>query len=172
MQHDKPSREELITQIADVVGKAKPLPPIRVQVLNAAASALIRLACLSYSIYLAFLFITNYTLGNRDEKLDSFTKSEQAFLYLAVGFFAFFVFRRVYRDRMTPITFMLKRTAIRLTVIIFTFLFWIWVFKIFPALPYNAFASGLAAILIINSGYDFRLSERRIRKSEQGPSSE
>ncbi|MBS1701339.1 MAG: hypothetical protein JST12_06750 [Armatimonadetes bacterium] len=165
----EPTREQLIAEIADILGKVNPLPSRGKQVLSVLSSTLIRIGCLAYAIYLAFLFNTNFTNLSSHSKSEPLSTGEWI---LAIVFFVIFLssfVRRVYGDRMTPLVEMIKRTGFRLGLIIFTFLFWSWMFQMFPGMGYNPFVSAIATIFILNSGYDFRLSPRSPRRKIPSP---
>lgn len=159
MQTPEPSREELVRQIADVIGKAKPLPSRKMQALSLLVSFLIRTACASYSVYMGYLFAIKYALGHESVKSGPITANDQALIYGLAAFFLYMVFRKVYGDRFTPAINMIRLIVFRIAKIVITFLFWNLIFSWFNGLK-DSFIAMVATIFIIGSGYDFRLKDR------------
>lgn len=160
MQSPEPSREELIRQIADILGKAHPKPPLGKQILSALFSVFIRSACVSYATYLGFLFLEKYSRDTLDGPTRSISNFEIGLAGLLGIYLGYRIFRRVYGDRLVPLAEMAKRMVLRLGVIVTTFLFWSSVFSLFGDSRGDSFWHILALMFILGSGYDFRLSPR------------
>ena len=157
-----PSRQELITQITDVIGPSVAIRPSRNQQIGRAVlSFLIRSAAFSYTGYLAMLF--NSRFGNESTRGFTFGPKDYGMLGLMLAVLSFFVFRKVYGDRLTPVGSMLKRFLGRMIKIVVVFLFWTAMFSNFGELGKNEFMLLLGTIFIFSSGYDCRLTAPRPR---------
>jgi len=159
VQSPEPSHEELVGQIAEVLGKAQPPRSRKMRVLSIITSIAIRSACICYSLYLGFLFARSFVLDKLDKDTRPTSTLDYIMMVLVIGFFLFLIFRKVYGDRLTPVDYMLRRTLARGMIIILTFLFWNWIFSSFPSLSYTIFAQ-IITFLIFASGYDFHLRPR------------
>ena len=164
-----PSRQEIISQITDVIGQNMAIRPSRKQQIGRALlSFVVRCAAFSYTAYLAMLFNTRF--GHDPAQRFTLGAKDYTMLGLMIAVLGFFVFRKVYGDRMTPMGSMLKRFLARMIKIVVVFLFWTVVFSNFSDLGKNQFMLLLGTIFIFSSGYDFRLSAPRLRPSPSSDS--
>ena len=167
MDNQQPSREELIWQIADVLGKAQPKPPRGKQIFSALVSIIIRSACVSYSIYLGILFLQKYSRDTFEGPTRNISNVEVGLAFLFLLYMGYRIFRQVYRDRLVPIKDMLQRLVGRLARIVLTFLFWSWFLSLFGYRGVGSFWSLLGFMFIVSSGYDFPLAPRPRSQSSQ-----
>lgn len=165
MEKQEPTREELISEIADIVGKVKPIPSLGSQVLSGTISLLSRTGFFAYSAYLAMLF--HYRFAKELTKASSTNWSALDILLLigAVGFMAYLIFRKVSKDRLFPAREFFYPILRRTAKIILVAVFYMWLFGASPLLASSEFLVLIASFFILNSGYDFDLTEPRRPKN-------
>lgn len=158
MEKQEPTREELISEIADIVGKVKPIPSLGSQILSGTISVLVRAGFFTYAAYLAMLFNHRF-LGDLKKTTSGVTSTwDIVLLGVAIGFMAFFVFRKVASDRFIAAKDFFIPILFRAAKIVFVATIYMWLFGASPMLAASEFLVLITTFFILNSGFDFRLT--------------